>query len=178
MAWQPYLQSSLYLAIQSLELAAMVPVPVMLGGGSVTAMASQACVCIGTFVVCVACTGFSSPPVYYGNQVTNDYLRVLMILGTVTCDLPLLILRFVLLPWVLSEYRPGDAHFFIFLAKDCLTLSFLVCFVVSRCRCACHRYQSLSSVEPETLQSLCTEEEGEEEEEMTELEDTATEDFV
>lgn len=150
MAWQPFLQSNLYLLLQSLDIVYFIDTSIYITNPNLK-LCVETLVYISTLLLCVACLALATPPIYVGNSTSADYLLVLMSVGAVAIDLINLLTR---IAFMLTEdnffHKCNQPLFYILLVKNAMCVAALLYYGLVRSPCIKPQYNSLLTIDPDT----------------------------
>ena len=149
MSWQPFLQSNLYLLVQSLDIVYFIDTAIYVSNPNLK-LATETLIYISTLMLCVACLTLATPPIYVGNTISRDYIRIIMTVGTVVLDIINLIVRIGLL--LIEEDifdKCNQALFYILLLKNAVCTAGLVYYGLVRSPCIQPEYNSLTTNDPD-----------------------------
>ena len=117
-------------------------------------LAIQVFIYLNAPTLTLASLGIATTPMYLGNHLTNNYIKATTYIGTMTFELPFLILRLLVLreTWDAPLDRPAmiDGAFYLMLLKESACLGGVLCILCERIsRCVGSTYFSLNGHDSE-----------------------------
>ena len=123
---QIFLLSSFYLILQAFDISTNSTLSVSIHN-SILRLTVESFIHISTIFLSFSCLSLATPPVYMGNVVTKQYLRVLMLLGTLVIDVPSSVLK----TFIISSTRTNASdlsHVFLYVTflKNIMVVVYVV----------------------------------------------------